>query len=475
MKVYLTQNEAKLKIKSGIDKVCDAIKLTIGPGGANAIIGRPYQKPLITNDGITIANEFMLEDELEQLGVQIVQEALKSANEISGDGTTTTATLIQAILEEAFKVLDPRAFGGGENAMKVRKDIDKACKEVVANLKGTKLKSKKEIAKVATISVESEYIGGLIADIFDKLGKDALITTQDGYNRVIETDSVLGTDIDGGLIHEHFANNDKGQYVEDYPIIYTTNKPLKNVVDIDFMLKHALEVGKKSLIVVAEHFEKSLLDLMLHNKISGKFTVIPIKVPTSDKSYLLKDLATLIESDVLETTEGKAGTCEKIIVSDGKTVFLGTKGVGNIKNLQEQMEKAESLYDKDRLKKRIQKLSGGVGVIRVDAETETEREYLKLKIEDAINATRCALEEGVVKGGGLALKEIADTMEVNILTEALKAPYKQIQENAGGIEIGEDVLDPVKVTRTSLEKACSIVGMVITTSIAINDKKEEEK
>ena len=471
MKVYTIKEEAKFKIKNGIDKVCDAVKLTIGPGGSNAVIGRPYQKPLVTNDGITIANEFILEDELEQLGVQIVQEALKSANEVSGDGTTTTATLIQAILNEAFKLLDPKSFEK-TNPMKVRKQINDACELVVANLKGTKLKTKKDIAKVATISVESERIGNLIADMFDELGKDSLITVQDGFNKIIETDTILGTDIEGGLAHEHFANTDKGQYIEEYPVIYTTNKRLESVADIDVMLKHAIEKGKKSLVIVAEYFDKSLLDLMLHNKITGKFTVIPIKVPTSDKSFILKDLSLLLDSNVDDLI---AGTCQKIIVSDGKTVFLGTKGDIDTKALIEQMEKSESLYDKDKLKKRIQKLSGGVGVIRVDAQTETEREYLKLKIEDAINATRCALEEGVVKGGGLALKEISDTIEPNILTEALKAPYKQIQENAGGIEIGEDVIDPVKVTRTSLQKACSIVGMVITTEIAINDKKEEEK
>lgn len=482
-KIYALNDEAKLKIKSGIDKVANAVKLSLGPSGRNAIIGRPFNDPLFTNDGITIAKEMCLDDEIEQLGLETVRTALKSANDMAGDGTTTTTVLLQAIMEEGFKRLEGGLLGK-QDPMAVRKDIQEACILVLEKLKteAIPISTLEELIRVATISVESPQIGALIAQMFHDLGKDALITAQDGFNLDIETETIKGSSIEAGLISPYLANNEKGEYTEFNPLILVTTTQINNIEDITPIIIKTSEGNRKTLVVVAEQFSKDMINSFVSSKISGVFTVIPIKAPTTSKSYLLEDLAislgTKLLTDNISTLEvSDLGTCDRVVVGKDKTLLFGTKGdtSSRVKELQTEMKTAESLYDRDKLQKRIGKMSG-IGVIKVGASTDAERDYLKLKIEDAINATRCALEEGVVKGGGLTLMEIANSMDVNILTEALKAPYNQIQKNAGGkLEIGADVIDPVKVTRTCLEKACSVAGLVITTEIAIADKKEEPK
>lgn len=486
MKVIKLNAEAKAKIRSGIDQVANAVKLTLGPSGRNAIIGQLYQSPLITNDGITIAKEFELDDELENLGAQMVKEATKSANDISGDGTTTTTVLLQAIMDEGFKRLGKITVK--PNPMAVRKEILESCALVVKELMSAKhvrkIKTEQEIANVATVAVENPEIGAMIAKMFKELGKDAMITTQDGFNGKIETETVKGADLDAGLPHKLLSNSttDDVKYTDSNPAIILTNHPITSIGDLTPLIQREVAKGKKSLILICEQFEYPLYNFILQLKLSGEFTLIPIKAATVSKSYLLEDLAVLLntqfaDKEIVKLSDAQSGSCEKIVISKDKTLFLGTSGDSKerVKKLEEELKVAESLYDKDKLKKRIQKLSGGIGVIRVDGGSDTERGYLKLKIEDAVNATRCALEEGVVKGGGLTLKEIAETMEPNILTEALKAPYNQIQENSGGLEIGNDVVDPVKVTRTCLEKACNIAGLVLTTEIAIADKREKKE
>jgi chaperonin GroEL len=482
MKIVRLGNEAKISIKTGVDAVANAVKLTLGPAGRNAIIGRPYQNPLLTNDGITVAREIELQDEIEQLGKEAVDDALKSANGQAGDGTTTTTVLLQAINNSAFKRLESKnKFEKvSESPMNVRKVIIEDTKKAIQLLKKQvkQIKSLKDLERVAIISVENEYLGKNIAKIFHELGKESLIQTVDSPFEEVTFDSIKGLDISAGLPTVHFENiNNK--YLTDNPTILVTNHYLSSPDQVKSF------TTEKPLIIIADNFTKEFIAECI-NTTDTNTPVIPLKVPVFNESETLKDYACILGATFIDkdkdniATKGLEclGTSEKVIISKDKTVFVGVHGdiTNRKKTLEEQLETVESEYDKELLKKRISKLSGGIGVIKVGSNSPSEKDYLKLKIEDAVNATRSALEEGIVKGGGLALKEVAEQMKDSILYEALIAPYNQIQLNAGGnLEIGEEVIDPFKVTRTALEKASSVASIIITTEIAIADKREPKK
>lgn len=476
MKVYKTGQEARTKVIEGINKLADALKQTYGSNGGNATIKREFLPPLMTNDAKSIIDEFELDDELEDLGREVLKQAVDSVHDLTGDGRKTTSILFQAILKEGFKKVN--SIKGDNKPMAVRKEILDACKVVISKIKPTEINTEDEIANIATIASESKEIGKLISRMFVELGKDALITVQDGFNGEIETEVVKGADLDAGLPHKVLSNNDELEYRELNPSIIVTNHPIESVKDIKTILQ---KVGGKSLVLICEHFAPILYDLVIQWKLSGEFNLIPIKAPTVTKSYLLEDLAILLNTELCDKElhkleEANIGTCGEIIVAKGKTTFLevNSNTKDRIKKLEDELKQAESLYDKDKLKNRINKLSGGIGIIRVDGFTDTERGYLKLKIKDAVNATRKAMEGGVVKGAGYCLKEISDTIETNILSEAIKEPYRIIYES--GIEsIDETVIDPFKVVKASLEKACSQAGLVLTTEIAIATKREKKK
>lgn len=489
MKIIRTGKEAQLSLKRGIDAVANAGKLTLGSSGSNAIIGRPYQSPLITNDGITIVKEFQVKDEIEQLGVDSVLDACNSANKEAGDGTTTTLVLTQAITDVGFQKLKSKSslVDVGGDPMAIKREINDACKLVVDEIKkkARPVESLEDIKNVATISVESPILGEKIANMFHELGKDAVITTLDGLMDV-EFETIKGLEINTGLISPNLANNNKGEYVQDNPLILVTDHAIESNVQLKPLIAKIIESGRKHLILISDSISKDMLREFVIANVIGIFTVIPLKVPTFNERKILEDYAAItgakfIDRELYDTEDIELkdlGTCEKVIVKSEQAVFLGSTADTSerIEKLRLEEANSDSVYDKEQLKKRIGKLSGGIGIIRVGAPSDTDREYLKLKIEDAVNATRSAMEEGVVKGGGLTLMEISGEMKENILTEAIKSPYNQIQENAGGnLVIGENVLDPVKVTRTALEKACSVAGLIITTKIAIADKREDKK
>jgi len=482
MKIVRLGNEAKLSIKAGVDFVANAVKLTLGKDGRNAIIGRPYQNPLLTNDGITVAREIELEDEIEQLGKEAVDDALKSANAQAGDGTTTTTVLLQAINNSAFKRLESKNKFEKvtESPMSVRKVIIEDTKKAIELLRKQvkPIKTLKDLERVATISVEDEYLGKNIAKIFHELGKESIIQTIDSPFEEVTFDSIKGLDMSAGLPTPHFANANN-KYLTDNPAVLVTNHYMVSPEQV----KH-FATGRP-LIIIADNYTKEFIADCIETTESEN-PVIPLKVPVFNESETLKDYACILGAVFIDkdkdniSTKGIEclGTSEKVIISKEKTVFVGVHGdiTNRKKTLEEQLETVESEYDKELLKKRIGKLSGGIGIIKVGSSSPSERDYLKLKIEDAVNATRSALEEGIVKGGGLALKEVAEQMKDSILYEALMAPYNQIQLNAGGnFEVGEDVIDPFKVTRTALDKASSVASIIITTEIAIADKKEPKK
>ncbi len=477
MKIVRLNQEARQSIKNGVDKVADAVKLTIGPAGANALIGRPYQTPLLTNDGITVAREIELEDEIEQIAKESVDDALQSANSEAGDGTTTTTILLQSIVNKAFVLLEPKnKFDTKQtNPMAVRKLIKEETEKAIELLKkqAKPIKNLKNLEKVATISIENEVIGKGIAKMFNELGKDAIIQTVDSPIPEITFDSIKGLTISSGLLSPNFENS-RNRYETSNPLVLVTNHIITSPAQVTGF------VSDRPLIIIADSISKEFIADCL-STVGTENEVIPVKVPVFNDSEILKDYAIQLKAKFIDREKDKLedaqlGTAEKVVILKDKTVFIGVTGDSSqrIQELKEQ--KPDSEYDKEQIKQRIQRLSGGVGIIKIGAESKSDKEYIKLKIEDAINATRSALEEGYVKGGGLALKEVAEKMKDSILYETLMSPYNQIQLNAGGeLEIGDDVIDPIKVTRTALLKASNVASTIITTSIAIADKREPKK
>lgn len=477
--------EAISKLKAGIDMAADSVKITLGASGLNAIIGREFEKPLITNDGRTIVDHIALDDETEQLGVDAVKDALKSADDRAGDGTTTTTVLLQKIFDIAYSKLSSGSelIKTPSDPMKIRREINDACKEVVAKLreKAVPVTSVEDISKVAFVSVEDKALGDKIGQMFHELGTDSNVIVEDGISNEVEFEIMRGTKIACGFHSPHFAN-EKGEYSSTKPYILITDQPINYPEQIQPIITKAAAQKRKEMIIIAEDFSREMIKVFTINHANGIFSVLAVKAPVYHSREKLEDYAiltgaTVIDETIKETNIEHLGTCDKVIIDKDSTLLLGCPGdtKARIESLKEQKDKATSKFDQESYQKRINLLSGGVGVVRVGAQSESEREYLKLKIEDAVNATKWAMDGGVVRGGGIALKEIADELPTNILTEAIKAPYNQIMKNTGGDEISPDIIDPVKITITALEKACSVAGMLITTGVTIAIKKDEEK
>lgn len=522
--------DVRKALKNGVDIVAGAVKVTIGPRGRNVALDRSWGSPIITNDGVSIAKEITLKDKFENMGASIVKEVATKTNDKSGDGTTTAVVLTQAIVHEGLK-----RTALGANAMMVRRGIEAGAKDAVEELKkmAKPVKGKEDIRQVATISAESEEIGKTIADTVEHVGKDGVVTVEESQSLGIESEFVEGMEFDKGYVSAYLITNADRMEAEakDTPILITDRK-ISTVKEILPILEKIAQSGKKELVIIADDVDGEALATFIVNKLRGIFTVLAVKAPGygDRKKELLQDIATttggqVISEDVglkLENAElAMLGRASRVVATKDSTVIVGGKGKksdieNRVSSLRKQLAQTDSKFDKEKIEERIAKLTGGVAVIRVGAATETEMKYLKDKIEDAVNATKAAIAEGIVTGGGSALAKVADklsnkvdhkahdefTIGYRVLLSALSAPLLQIVENAGRedaavilrdvIEKGgafgfdavsekivdmyaEGIIDPVKVARTGVEMAASAAAVLLTTEAAVAEIPEEKK
>ncbi len=533
-KQVIFDEQVRSALKRGVDIVAAAVKVTLGPKGRNVALDKSWGGPTITNDGVSIAKEITLADKFENMGASIVKEVATKTNDKAGDGTTTAVVLTQAIIHEGLK-----RTALGANAMMVRRGIEAAAKDTVDELKkmAREVKGKNDIRQVATISAESEELGKTIADIVEKVGKDGVVTVEESQSFGIEADYVEGMEFDKGYVSPYMITNAERMEAEakDAPILIT-DKKISTIKDILPLLERIAQTGKKELVIIAEDVDGEALATFVVNKLRGAFSVLAIKAPGygDRKKEMLADIAItvggqLISEDLglkLETVELEMlGRANRVVATKDSTIIVGGKGKKSdiserVAQLRKQAENTDSKFDKEKLEERVAKLSGGVAVIRVGAATETEMKYLKDKIEDAVNATKAAIAEGIVPGGGAALAKVGEklskkidankhdeyTVGYRILLSALGAPLLQIAKNAGredaavvlqevvkkgpafgfnaSAESAEDsivdmyeagILDPVKVTRSCVENAASAAAVLLTTEAAVADIPEEKK
>ncbi|TSC69672.1 MAG: chaperonin GroL [Parcubacteria group bacterium Gr01-1014_56] len=532
-KQILFNDKARKALKSGIDKAANTVKVTLGPRGRNVALDKGYGGPTITNDGVSIAKEITLSNKFENMGAEIVKEVASKTNDIAGDGTTTSVVLLQAIVEEGMKLIDR-----GQNAMAVRHGIEEASRDAVEALKSSakKIQNDEEIKQVATISSESEDIGKIIAETIKEVGKDGVVTVEESQSLGIEKEIVEGLEFDRGYVSAYMitdASRMEASY-KDAPLLIT-DKKISSVAEILPILQKIAESGKKDLVIIAEDVDGEALTTFVVNKLRGTFNVLAVKAPGygDRKQEMLEDIAVMTGGEMISeklgtkfenATLAQLGRASKIIATKDSTVIVGGKGAkkdieNRINQIRKQIEETTSKFDKEKLNERLAKLQGGVAVIRVGAATETEMKYLKLKIEDAVNATKAAIEEGVVAGGGTAfvravvrVNELREkkrekmSHEMNlgydILLQALLMPLRLIAENAGAdggviVEkvreakgnagydaisgkvipdmIAAGIIDPVKVTRTGLERAASAAAILLTTEAAVAEEPKAEK
>ncbi|MCA9356781.1 chaperonin GroEL [Candidatus Nomurabacteria bacterium] len=532
-KQVLFGEEVKKKLQKGVDTVANAVKVTLGPRGRNVILDKGYGGPTITNDGVSIAKEITLKDKFENMGAEIIKEVANKTNEIAGDGTTTATVLTQALVNEGLKQTTM-----GVNAMAVRNGMEHASQDVVEALKemATKIGSVDEIKQVATISAESAELGEKIAETIDKVGKDGVVTVEESQSFGIETELTEGMQFDKGYVSPYMVTNPERMESEykDAQILIT-DKKVASVQEILPLLEKIAQTGKKELVIIADDVEGEALTTFVVNKLKGGFSVLAVKAPGygDRKKEILADIAvttggTLISDDFglkLEDVElAQLGKADRVIATKDNTTIVGGGGAKSditdrVAALKAQLEQVTSKFDKEKISERIAKLSGGVAVIRVGAATETEMKYLKLKIEDAVNATKAAIEEGIVPGGGTALAKAAAKVEANLLKKkdlgreeligynivlkALETPLKQIADNTGkhdgvvivqkvkeaGGNAGYDaakgemiddmikagIIDPVKVARSGVQHAVSAAAILLTSEAAIADDPEDSK
>jgi chaperonin GroEL len=531
-KQILFSDEARSKLKVGVDTVANAVKVTIGPRGRNVVLDKGYGTPTITNDGVSIAKEISLKDKFENMGAEIVKEVATKTNDIGGDGTTTSVVLTQALVDAGLKQLN-----AGVSAMAVRIGMEKASTEVIDALTASskKIKTDAEIKQVATISAESEEIGKIVADTIKKVGHNGVVTVEESQSMGIESDVVEGLEFDKGYISAYMVTNTERMEAElKDPAILITDKKISIVKDILPLLEKIVASGKKDIVVLAEDVDGEALTTFVLNKLRGGLNILAIKAPGygDRKKEMLADIAVTVGATVISEEVGitfenaelaMLGKAQRVVSTKDKTTIVGGKGkkaaiTERVEQLKALKEAAQNKFDKEKLEERIGKLSGGVAVIRVGAATETEMKYLKLKIEDAVNATKAAIEEGIVAGGGTALfkaselirekslkkKDIADEMRIgyDIVLDACLVPLMQIAHNAG-VDVGEiakkvhilgknggynaltgdfvedmiteGIIDPVKVTRSALQNAVSAAAILLTTEVAVTEEPKEEK
>lgn len=531
-KIIKYSTDARKKIKVGVDKVTDTVKVTLGPKGRNVILDKGFGTPTITNDGVTIAKEIELEDKFENIGAELIKEVADKTNEAAGDGTTTATIIAQALVREGLKFIET-----GINPVGVRQGMEAAKRNIVAALKKSskKITNKEEITQVATIAAESKEMGAMIADVMEEVGKDGVITVEESQTFGLSKEIVEGMNFDKGYISPYMITDIESQTAElKDPQILLTDKKISAIADILPILEKLAQSGKKDIVIIADEVEGEALATLVVNKLRGVINVLAIKAPEfgDTRKEVLEDMAVLTGAQVVSEDKGMKlknvtadmlGRAQKVIATKDDTTIVGGKGKkkdieARLGQIKIQIEKSDSDYDKEKLRKRMAKISGGVAVIKVGAATETELTYMKHKMEDALAATRAAVEEGIVAGGGTALAKAAAGLEskdllkethefkagFGTLLKALNEPLKQIVLNAGkkdpavvlnkivenkNINYGYDaqkdayetdmiktgIIDPLKVTRTALENAVSVAAMLLTTEAAITDKPEKRE
>ena len=524
-KEILFGEEARKALQAGVDQLANAVKVTIGPKGRNVVLDKKFGAPLITNDGVTIAKEIELDDPFENMGAQLVKEVATKTNDVAGDGTTTATVLAQALICEGMKNV-----AAGANPMVVKKGIakavDTAVKTIVGNSK--KVSGSEDIARVATISAGDETIGSLIAEAMDKVSADGVITVEESKTAETYTEVVEGMQFDRGYITPYMATDtDKMEAIIDDALILITDKKISNIQEILPLLEQIVQSGKK-LVIIAEDIEGEALSTLIVNKLRGTFVCVGVKAPGfgDRRKEMLRDIAILTGGEVIteelglelkDATIDQLGRAAQVKIGKENTIIVDGAGDKNeiaarIAQIKSQIETTTSDFDRDKLQARLAKLSGGVAVLKVGAATEIEMKDKKLRIEDALSATKAAVEEGIVAGGGVALvsaipsvKALMETCEgdektgVAIVLKALEAPIRQIATNAGleGSVIVENIkkaekvgygfnalteeytdmiesgiVDPTKVTRSALQHAASVAAMVLTTESLVADIKE---
>ena len=518
--------EARNALVRGVDKLADTVKITLGPKGRNVVLDKKYGSPLITNDGVTIAKDIELEDEAENMGAQLVKEVATKTNDAAGDGTTTATLLAQAFVREGMKNVT-----AGANPMVVRKGIKKAVDTAVEELKknSKKVNGKEDITRVGTISASDEVIGTLIADAMEKVTSDGVITVEESKSAETYSEVVEGMQFDRGYLSPYMATDtDKMEAVIDDALLLITDKKISNIQEVLPLLEQVVQAGGK-LLIIAEDVEGEALTTLVLNKLRGTFTCVAVKAPGfgDRRKEMLRDIAILTGGEVItselglelkDATLAQLGHARQIKVTKENTIIVG--GAGNpadiqarIAQIKSEIENTTSDFDREKLQERLAKLSGGVAVIKVGAATETEMKEKKLRIEDALNATKAAVEEGIVPGGGTAylnvipaVTALLETVEgdektgVRIVLKALEEPVRQIAANAGfdgGVIVNNimnsgkagygfdaynekycdmmesGIVDPTKVTRSALQNAASIASVILTTESVVADKKEE--
>ena len=531
-KQLVFSEEARRRLKNGIDIVATAVATTLGPKGRNVALDRKFGSPTITHDGVTVAKEIELEDPFENMGAQLLKEAATKTNDIAGDGTTTSTVLAHAIVTEGLKTL-----AAGANPMLLKRGIEAAAKLVSEEIRkqAIDITTKDDIANVATISAQDRTIGNLIAEVMDKVGKDGVITVEESKGLEFETEYVEGMQFDRGYISPYFITDPEHMeaIIQD-PYILIHDKKISAAQDIVPILEKLVQVGKRDLVIIAEDVDGEALATLVLNKLRGMLNVLAVKAPGfgDRRKAMLQDIAILTGASVISeetgrkletTTIADLGRAEKVVADKDNTTIVGGKGNeaeirGRIEQIRVEIEKTTSDYDREKLQERLAKLAGGVAIIRVGAATETELKEKKHRVEDALSATRAAVEEGIVPGGGVALVNAIPALDdlkmdyedeqigVNIVRKALEVPMRKIVENAGkegsvvienvrqaqkrenDLKIGYDVLrdeylnmvkggviDPAKVTRGALENAASIAAMILTTEALITEVPEKEK
>jgi len=524
------REDARVSLKRGVDALAGAVKTTLGPKGRNVALDKKFGAPTVTHDGVTVAKDIELKDPFENMGAQLLKEAATKTNDVAGDGTTTATVLAQAIVTEGL-----RNVAAGANPMLLKRGLDRGVEAVVEEIKkmAIPVQGKEDIAHVASISAADAEIGNLIAEVMDKVGKDGVITVEESKGLRFETEYVEGMQMDRGYISPYFISNpDRMEAVLDEPYILITDKKVSAIADILPVLEKVLQVTK-NFMIIAEDVEGEALATLVVNKLRGTINCLAVKAPGfgDRRKAMLEDIAILTGGKVISEETGRRldsttiqdlGRARRVTANKDETTIIEGRGSeqaiqGRIKQIKAQVEETTSDYDREKLQERLAKLAGGVGVIKVGAGTETELKEKKHRVEDALSATRAAVEEGIVPGGGVALINAGVALDsvqlsgdeatgVTILRRSLEEPMRQLAENAGqegsvvvaGVRrrqqetgdksIGYNVLtneytslqqqgiiDPAKVTRSAVENAVSIAGMILTTEALVTDIPEKEK
>ena len=530
-KLLAYDEEARRALRKGMDVVARAVRVTLGPKGRNVALDKKFGAPTVTHDGVTVAKEIELPDPLENMGAQLLKEAASKTNDVAGDGTTTATVLAQTMIAEGL-----RNVAAGANPMMLKRGLEQAAAAVVDEIKAqaTPIQGRKEIAEIAAISAADQEIGDLLADVMEKVGKDGVVTVEEGKGLRFETEFVEGMNFDRGYISPYFVTNSERMVAEiEEPHILITDQKISSVSDLLPVLEKVLQAGRKDFVIVAEDVDGEALATLVVNKLRGTINCLAVKAPGfgDRRKAMLQDIAILTGGQVISSETGRRldsaqisdlGTARRVVSDKDETTIVEGRGDQNaiqarIKQIRAQIEETTSDYDREKLQERLAKLSGGVAVIKVGAATEVDLKYRKTRVEDALSATRAAVEEGIVSGGGVAYLNGTRALDrlnlsgdeaigVGIVRRALEEPLRQLAINAGGdgsvaVEqvrrlqgekgsnhwgydvlrdeycdlVDRGIIDPAKVARSAIQNATSIAAMVLTTEALITDKPQDEE